>query len=156
MQKYGQEGFFFSSLSWNWNIEVMNISTLVQMIFDTWFGWVCWLFSVNVLIWLLSTSTSLPDHGVSPSEITPARNVASCFWHVQSVPAPSLYTAQLFFWVSVAFLPFLKWQNIECQKILLFPSIFNIKIATQKFTGFDNFFKTSHWFDWYDGCHNTT
>ena len=49
MQKYGQEGFL--SLTWNWNIEVMNRTTLVQMIFDTWFGWVCWLFSINVLIW---------------------------------------------------------------------------------------------------------
>ena len=33
MQKYGQEGFL--SLTWYWDIEVVNRTTLVQVIFDT-------------------------------------------------------------------------------------------------------------------------
>ena len=38
-----------------------------------------WLFSINVSIWLLSTSTGLPDHGASSSEKSPAWNFTNCF-----------------------------------------------------------------------------
>ena len=55
----------------------MNITRLVQMISRAWFGcfeYVCYLpygvvlIVFNVSIWLLSTSTGLPDHGASFSE----------------------------------------------------------------------------------------
>jgi len=56
-----------------------------------------WLFSVNVSIWFLSTSTGLPDWGASSSKKPPARNFTSHFWPIQSVTAPSPYTAQISF-----------------------------------------------------------
>ena len=37
-----------------------------------------------------------------------AWNFTNYFWYVQSVTEPSPYTAQIFFYISVAFLPFLK------------------------------------------------
>ena len=151
MQKYGQEGFL--SLTWYWDIEVVNRTTLVQVIFDTWFGWVCWLFSTNVLIWLLSTSISLPDHGASPNDVSPARNVASHFWQGQSVTAPCPYMAQIFFLDFSCIFTFLEIIKHKIQNILPFPSIFNIKIATQKFTSFDNLKKNTHWYDWYGSSH---
>ena len=52
-----------------------------------------WLFSINVLIWSLPTSTGLLDHGALSSKKSPARNFANHFWHIQSVIAPSPYTA---------------------------------------------------------------
>ena len=36
-RKYGQEGFF--RLTWNTNIKVIHITKMVQMIFNTWFGY---------------------------------------------------------------------------------------------------------------------
>ena len=91
---------------------------LVQMIFNASFGYseygsylrhhTARLFSINVLIWVLSTSTGLPKHGPSSSEKSPAWNFARHFWHVGSVTAPFQYNAQIFFRVSVAFLHFLK------------------------------------------------
>ena len=68
-----------------------------------------WLFSINVSIWSLSTSTGLLNHGASSSEKSAARNFAKHFSHVQSVTAPSPYTAQIYFFcILVAFFP---WNN---------------------------------------------
>ena len=68
----------------NPNTEAMNITKLVQMIFSAWFGYfeyvgylpcgIHWLFSVNVSIWSLSTSTDLSGHGALSSEKSPAWN----------------------------------------------------------------------------------
>ena len=47
------------------------------------------------------------------------------------------------FFVSVAFLLFLKWKNVICQNSFLISYIF--QVATQKFTNFDMFFKNACW-----------
>ena len=81
-----------------------------------WILWVCWLslawfewlFSINVSIWSLSTSTGLLDHGVSSSEKSLAWNFTNHFWPVRPVIAPSPYIAQICFCISVVFSPFLK------------------------------------------------
>ena len=68
-----------------------------------------WLFSINILIWLPSTSSGLPDRGASSSrEKSPTQSYTNHFWHIRSVTAPSPYTVQIFFCNSVAFLSFLK------------------------------------------------
>ena len=74
---------------WNPNIEAMNITKLVQMIFSAWFGYfeyvgylpcgIHWLFSINVSIWSLSASTGLSDHGGSSSKKSPAWNFDNHF-----------------------------------------------------------------------------
>ena len=113
-----------------------------------WTFWICQLSpvwynvdcSVIVLIWSLSTSTCLPDRGASSSEKSPARNFANHFWHVQSVTAPSPYTAQIFSCFSYVFtlLEIIKHNMLK----MLFSSIFSSKMAIQKFTNFDkSFFK---------------
>ena len=90
--------------------DVFFIFTNNLMIWIFWYVWLSsvWLFSINVSIWSLSASTVLPDCGASSSEKSLAQNFTNHFWHVQSVTAPSPYTAQIFFCISVAFLLFLK------------------------------------------------
>ena len=67
------------------------------------------------------------------------RNLANYFWHIQSVTAPSPYTAQIFFCILLCF--YLSWNNKTwLPKMLASTSIFNIKIAIQKFTNFKKFF----------------
>ena len=95
---------------------MITITKWVQMIFKTWFGYLeqvmlkCWLFSINVLIWSLSTSTGLRDwwwsivqQGISSMKLRKP------LWHVQSVTVPSPYTFFFFgssciFTFSVSFL----------------------------------------------------
>ena len=59
----------FFSLIWNPNIKVINITKLVQVIFNAWFGYLeNGSYPLHdILIWLPSTSTSLPDCGASLS-----------------------------------------------------------------------------------------
>ena len=83
-------------------------------------------------------------------EIPPAWNFINHFWHVWSVTAHTLYTAQIFFCVSVAFLPFLKLQSIICQKCCIFSSIFNIKMVHKISPMLTSFLSAC----WYDSCHN--
>ena len=69
-----------------------------------------WLFSINVLILLLSTSTGVPNLGTLSSEKSPAQNFTNNLWYIQSVIAPSPYTAQIFFFM-FQFCFFLSWNN---------------------------------------------
>ena len=55
----------------------------------------------------------------------------SFFSHHTSIHSTNLFC------ISVAFLTFLEIIKHDIKKILLFSSIFNVKIATQKFTHFD-------------------
>ena len=68
-----------------------------------------WLFSVNVLTWLLSTSSGLPYRGAMSSEKSSVRNFTNHFWHVLSVTEPSPHTAQFFFACQLHF--YLSWNN---------------------------------------------
>ena len=68
------------------------------------------LFSINVLILLLPTSTGLPNHRTSSSRKSPAQNFASHFCHIWSVTAPLSYTAHNFFF-NVQLLFYLSWNN---------------------------------------------
>ena len=83
---------------WNSNIKATNRTKLVQVISNTDGGilnmlaishLVLTLLSINVLIWLLSTSTGLPDSEASTGENIPAQNFAD---HIKSVTARSPYT----------------------------------------------------------------
>ena len=64
-----------------------------------------WLFSMSLSIWSLSTSAGLSDCGASSRDKCPA----NCFWHVQSVTAPSLYTAQFLCVFQLCF--YLSWKG---------------------------------------------
>ena len=95
---------FFFNLKVEPKHPVINITKLVQMIFNPWPGYFGYVASLshgittvlNVSIWLLSTSTGLPNCGASCDEKPPARNFASHFWYVQSVTTPSPYITQIF------------------------------------------------------------
>ena len=111
--------FFFCLTSVESKYQSNLITKLVQMIFLAWSGYFEYvtplshgttltvLNNVNVSIWLLSTSTGLPNCGTQSSK-SPAWNFAKQFWHVQSITRLSPYTAKIFFCISVAFLSFSK------------------------------------------------
>ena len=112
---------------WNPDIKAMNITKLVQMIFNAWVGYFEYvgylprgimLIVLNVSILSLST-TGLPDLGASSSKKSPARNFTNHFWHVRSVTAPSPYTAQLFLHFCCVF-TFLEIMKHNMPKMLLF------------------------------------
>ena len=107
------------------------------MIWIFWVRWLSpmehWLFSINVSIWLLSISTSLLT-----MEHYPLRNLQNetlqttfdTFDQSQHV-FHTLHRSFLCFSCVFAFLKIIKHDK---PKMLLFSSIFNIKMATQKFT----------------------
>ena len=102
---------------WNPNIKEMNITTLVQVIFNTWFEYVGYLpCGIMFLIWLLSTSTGPTDRGTLSREKSPAQNYTNHSWHIWSITAPSLYTAFFCIWVFT----FLEITNIICLNCWLF------------------------------------
>ena len=152
MQKYSQEGFFFP-LMCNPNIEVMNITKWVQVIFNIWFDYFEYvsylsngitLIVFNVSIWSLSTSAGLPDWGASSSKKSLAWNFGNHFWHTQSITSPYtspylLQTLHKSFFFFLHFCCIFTFLEIIQHNMLLFPSIFNIKMATQKFTNFAKF-----------------
>ena len=108
----------FFSLMWNPNVKSIYIIKLVQMIFSTWFGYFEYvgylpcgmmLISINVSIWLLSTSTGLPDHGVlSSKKISSMKLQKPLLTHSISHSTFSIHCTNLFLCVSVEVLPFLK------------------------------------------------
>ena len=81
------------------------------------------MFSINVLIWSLSTSTDLPNHGAPPSEKSPAWNVANHFRQDWSVTAPSPHTAQIFIVFQLRFS--LSWNKAQYAKML--PVFFHLQ-----------------------------
>ena len=114
---------FFSPLkfTWNLNIKVINITNLVQVIFNAWFGYfeyVSYLQYGKMLIvlnqWVLSLITInfnlSTHHELLSSEKSLALNFTNHFWHIQSVTALSPYTAQIFpFEFQLCF--YLSWNN---------------------------------------------
>ena len=101
-----------------------------------WILWVCQLSPVGVTftalhycIYLTAVNfTGLLDCAMSSSEKSPAQNSANHFWHLQSVTAPSSYTAQTFLCVCFSciftFLDIIKHNMLK----MVFSSIFCIKV----------------------------
>ena len=112
--------FFFCLTSVESKYQSNLITKLVQMIFLAWSGYfeyvpylshgtmLIFLNNVNVSIWLLSTSTGLPNCGTQSSKST-AWNFANHIWHVQSITTHSPYTAKIFFVFQLHF--YLSWNN---------------------------------------------
>ena len=94
---------------------------------------------MNVSVWLLSTSTGLPDCGALSSEKSAAGNLAATLTHLVSHSIFSTCCTNLFLCFSCIF-TFLKVikHNIP---IMLFSFMFNIKVAIQKFTNLVSFLK---------------
>ena len=150
MQKYSQEGFFPTyvqpkhqsdehtkngasdfqhliwlfwvcqiSLSW-YNIDYFQCFDLITINFN----WCAWVGSIiQQEISSMKLHKPLLTHSVNHFSI-----------HF-SIPSP--YTAQIFF---LHFCCIFTLLEIIQHNMLLFSSIFNIKMATQKFTNFDKFF----------------
>ena len=126
--------FIFTNNFIDWDIfSMLAISHVVKR----------WLYSINVSIWSLSISSVLPHHGTSSSsQKSPAWNFTKHFWCVRSVTTPPPHTAQIFFFFwHFSWRFYLSWnkKNIICWKCHISSSIFNIKMATQKFTNFGVF-----------------
>ena len=80
--------------------------------------------------------------GTSFGKKCPAWNLTNHFWHIQSVRTLSPYTAQIFLCVCVSVVfTFLEIIKHNMPKCCVFLSIFTIKMATQKLTNLDVFFK---------------
>ena len=95
------------------DLDILSMSAISYMVYHG-------LFSVNVSIWLLSTSTGLLDCGALSREKSPAWNFANHFWHVHQSQHLLRTLLNLFFCISVSFLPFLKYQSIIYHFFLLF------------------------------------
>ena len=158
MQKYSQESFF-TSLMWNPNVKEINLAKLVQIIFNTWVGYFGYagyllcgkiLIILNVSVWSLTLQLVYLKTMEDCSAKNLQHKTVNHFWHIWSVTERSSYTAWIFFALSVV-LTFLEIIKHNISKLLLFSHIFNIKMATQKFTNFDKLFNAC----WYDSCHNT-
>ena len=126
------EGPFFTSLMWNPNIKTIHITKLVQMVFNSRFGYCEYVghvlhgitlegfFSVKVSVWLLSTSTVLfqPWQNLS-NEKSPAQNFASHFDASVSHSTFSIHCTNLILHFS-CILTFLEIIKDNMQKMLLF------------------------------------
>ena len=166
MQKYSQEGFFFSTYvqprHQSDEHNQMGASDFQHLI---WLFWVCQLslswynidcfqcfdlitINFNWSAWL----GSIIQQEISSMKLRKPLLTHSIINHFSihfSIPSP--YTAQIFFFFFLHFCCIFTFLEIIQHNMLLFPSIFNIKMATQKFTNFDKFFNVC----WYDSHHNT-
>lgn len=150
---------YFSLLCVEPKHQRINSTMLVQMIFSTWFGYlVCWLsptwynidcFSINYhnLITIIF-NWSIPDHGTSPNEKISSRKfhklflthlISPPFIHCKSFLHFSLHS---FTFLEIFIIYYLIFIILKC---CFFPLIFNIKMATEKFTNFDFFKSTLIW-----------
>ena len=131
---------------WNPNIKEIHITKLVHMIFSSWFGYfeyvgylLCGIMLVvlNVLIWSLSVSIDLPDHGAARNlQHATSQTTFDTFDQSQHL----LHTLHKSFFAFSCIFTFLEIIKRNMPKMLLFSSTFNIKMATQKFNDFDKFF----------------
>ena len=132
----------------NPNMKAIHITKLVRMIFNAWFGYFEYvgylphgitLILLNYCFNLIGINFNWSTYREAlSSEKSPSWNITNHFWHIRSVTAPSPHAAQIFFYVSV--FTFLEIINIICRKCCFFSSLFNITMATQKFTNFDKSF----------------
>ena len=128
-----------NTFSCDFTLSMPSQRNLVSFLLCFWWCYVS-IVSINVLIWPLFTSTGLLYHGELSMWKFPAWNFTNNFWHIRSVTESS-YTAQIFYFLYFScFFTLLEIIKHNVLKMLLFSSIFNIKIAKQKLTNFDNFF----------------
>ena len=133
---------------WNSNIKAINITKLVQMIFNAWFGYFEYISSLPRGIMLIvlnycfdliainfSWSTRL--WSIVQREISSTKLCKPLLTHLISHSTFSIHCTNLFVYFSC----FFTFLPIICRKCCFFPSIFNIKMSTQKCTNFDVFFK---------------
>ena len=135
MKKYGQEGFCSPCVAPRHQCE--NVTQLVQMIFSAWRGYFeygsvscvvrCWSFYINVLIGFLSALAGLHnvEHCPARSLHHGLRRLPLTFHQLQHHPA--LWTNQFLHFSSI--FTFHGITKYSMPKMLLFSSIFDIKIA---------------------------
>ena len=133
---------------WNPDIKTINITKLVPTIFKAWcdyFEYVSYLphsIASTVLNECLNLITMDFNWSTQPwriiqQKISSMKTSINHFWRVWPVTAPSPYTTQVLFCVSVAL--YLSRNNKYAENVA-FPSILNCKMAAQKFTNFNKFF----------------
>ena len=98
---------------WNPNIKAINITKLVQIIFNAWFGYFEYvgylphgipLIVLNYCLDLITINFKwCTDCGALSSKKFPAWNFTNHFWHIWSVTATSPYSAQIFFFFFLHF-----------------------------------------------------
>ena len=150
--KYGQEGFM-----WNPNIKAINVTKLVQMIFNSWFGY-------------FEFGGYLP-RGVTLSNRTSCRDLIPVNWSTRtwSIIQPEISSTKLhgplftcsithssfsanlclcfsciFIFLDILNMPkmgYAYYAKHNMPKMFLFSFVFNIKMATQKFTSLIHFLK---------------
>ena len=147
---------------WNPNIKVIHITKLMQMIFNAWFGYfeyVGYLPSGTMLIVVnqcldlitINFNWSTRPWSIVQQEISSTKLHKTLLTRSVSHSTFSIHCRNFFLHLGCIF-TFLETIKHNMQKILLFSSIVNIKMAIQKSTNFDKFLKNARW---YDSCHNT-
>ena len=136
---------------WNPNVKTIHITKLVQMIFNAWFGYfeyVSYLLRGIILIVCnycfdlipINFNWSSRPWSIVQQEISRTKLRKPLLTHSISHSTFSIHRTNLFVCFSCVF-TFLEIMKHNMPKMLLFSSIFSIKMATQKFTNFDVFFK---------------
>ena len=150
MQKYDQEGFFQLTYV-DPNIKASNITKLVQMIFSAWFGYFeyvgylpCGIILIvlnECLDWIsINFNWSTRLWSIVQREIFSTKLRKPLLTCSISHSTFSIHCTNLFLCFSCVF-TFLEIIKHNMPKCCFFSSIFNIKMATQKSTNFDVFFK---------------
>ena len=134
---------------WNANIKVIKIFKMVHMTSGDWFGYFEYvgyvlhgitLIAVDYFFHLITINF---NWSTEPWSIvrhqSPAQNFANHFWHIQSVTAPSQSTTQIFFELQFVFTFLEIIKHNLCPKCCFFLPSSILKMATQKFTNFDEF-----------------
>ena len=148
---------------WNPNIKVINITKLVEMIVNAWFGYFeyvgCLLHSILLTdlkqcidLIAVNFNWSTPPCSIIQWEISSTKFIKPLLTHSIS-HSTFLYCTNFFlFGVSFVIFTFLEIIKLNMLKCYFFPAPFNIKMAIQKFINFDKFLKNACWHDSY---HNT-
>ena len=147
MWKYGQEIFFCLTYAIPQTKVIKTIAKLLQMIFNAWFGYFEYtgylqpgvtLVILNKYLDLIATNfnCSTWPRSIGQQEISSQNLYKPLLTHSISHSTFSIHWTNLFFF-QLHF--YLSWIKHNILKMLLFSSIFNIKMATQKFTNFDFF-----------------
>ena len=135
---------------WNPNIKAIHITKLVQMIFKAWFGYFECIFYLprgmmlivlNYCFDLIAVNFNWSTQlwSIIQWEICSTKLLKPLLTRSISPSTFSIHCTNLFLRFSYVF-TFLEIIKHNMPKMLLFSSIFNVKMATQKFTNFDKFF----------------
>ena len=92
-------------------------------------------------MWSLSTSTGLPGWEHCPTRYPQHETFQTSSDPFSQSTAPFLYTAQIYFLHFSCISPFPEIIKHNIPKMFISSSLFSTKMATQKFTNFDKFFK---------------